>query len=345
MFKFWKYPFYSLFSYVLKSRFFRSEIWYAISDFFGISPLPSSLKYYSNPYYKSDFTSFREVLLKKKPLFITGRFRSGSTFLWLIFRNTPGITAYYEPLNENRWFLSNKFRVDPTHRGVKDYSSEYQGLDYLNKFFQQSWTYRKLYMTEKDYDANLFHYLLSLISASPSRPVLQFNRIDFRLPWIKSNFPGVPILHIIRDPRDQWISVMRDSYIPPDFVIETPDNLSLFYTIPWAQDLKKVFPFLEPIGQHPYKIHYFLWRLSYIFGVTYSDYTIKYEDLCLNFEEEIRKIFDYFHLLYDDSLIKKLSLLNKPPSLNKWHSYASPEWFSSIESECERILFSFFKKL
>src|SRR5437868_4059285 len=38
------------------------------------------------------------------PIFITGRFRSGSTLLWNIFRHTPGCTSYYEPLNERRWF-------------------------------------------------------------------------------------------------------------------------------------------------------------------------------------------------------------------------------------------------
>ena len=37
-------------------------------------------------------------------IFITGRFRSGSTLLWNLFRNTLGVTSYYEPLNERRWF-------------------------------------------------------------------------------------------------------------------------------------------------------------------------------------------------------------------------------------------------
>jgi hypothetical protein len=44
------------------------------------------------------------------PIFVTGRFRSGSTLLWNIFRHIDGCTSYYEPLNERRWF-------DPGRRG------------------------------------------------------------------------------------------------------------------------------------------------------------------------------------------------------------------------------------
>src|SRR5262245_55459716 len=40
----------------------------------------------------------------RRPLFITGRFRSGSTLLWQLFRALPGVTCYYEPFNERRWF-------------------------------------------------------------------------------------------------------------------------------------------------------------------------------------------------------------------------------------------------
>src|SRR5207248_10819426 len=37
-------------------------------------------------------------------ILVTGRFRSGSTLLWNLFRHMKGFTAYYEPHNERRWF-------------------------------------------------------------------------------------------------------------------------------------------------------------------------------------------------------------------------------------------------
>lgn len=63
------------------------------------------------------------------PVFVTARFRTGSTLLWNIFRHVDDCTAYYEPLNERRWFDHSLRRewVDPTHTGVEDYWREYDG--------------------------------------------------------------------------------------------------------------------------------------------------------------------------------------------------------------------------
>jgi hypothetical protein len=78
-------------------------------------------------------------------IFITGRFRSGSTLLWNIFRNIEGMTAYYEPLNERRWFdrATRGVRVDSTHRKVDDYWREYEGLNELAEHYQLAWIDRR----------------------------------------------------------------------------------------------------------------------------------------------------------------------------------------------------------
>ncbi len=67
------------------------------------------------------------------PVFLTGRFRSGSTLLWNLFRNVPDCTSFYEPLNERRWFDPGirGQRVDKTHLGVEEYWREYEGLERL----------------------------------------------------------------------------------------------------------------------------------------------------------------------------------------------------------------------
>jgi hypothetical protein len=36
-----------------------------------------------------------------RPIFITARFRSGSTLLWNMFRRLRGYRAYYEPCHPN----------------------------------------------------------------------------------------------------------------------------------------------------------------------------------------------------------------------------------------------------
>ncbi|WP_022853141.1 sulfotransferase [Thermodesulfatator atlanticus] len=342
--KFFKRPFYKIVRYILHSDFFRKELWYALNDILRDTPISNKLNYYPNPYFSTE--NNLDIINIKKPIFITGRFRSGSTFLWLIFRNIPNITSYYEPLNENKWFLPKKFKVDPSHIGVSDYWAEYQGFDFLKVYFKEEWSYKKLYMTEKDYDPNLYRYIQALIENSKGRPVLQFNRIDFRLPWFKTYFPNVPIIHIIRNPREQWMSIQRDGGpVSPDFIIKSENIPSLFYTIAWANDLKKVFPFLEPIGKHPYVLHYFLWMLSYIFGKTFADYHIFYESLVLDFKNSITKLFNFLSIQYSDEIISNLEKLNKGKISEKWKDYASIKWFEEKEKECEIVLKAFFSKL
>ena len=77
--------------------------------------------------------------LRDDIIFISGRFRSGSTLLWEIFRNIPLVTAYYEPFNERRWFdiASRGTRVDATHLNVTEYWSEYDGLGILSQYYDE----------------------------------------------------------------------------------------------------------------------------------------------------------------------------------------------------------------
>src|SRR6266436_6457525 len=123
-------------------------------------------------------------------VFITGRFRSGSTLLWNVFRHTPGCTAYYEPLNERRWFDPQRrgAHTDKTHRQVENYWREYDGLEKLAAEFREDWNCRNLYMDGSAWDENLKRYIQILLYEAKGRAVLQFNRVDFRLPWLRAHF-------------------------------------------------------------------------------------------------------------------------------------------------------------
>ena len=86
--------------------------------------------------------------LSKTPVFITARFRSGSTLLWNIFRHVSGCTAYYEPLNERRWFDRNLRgnQTDNTHIGIDNYWREYDQLERLDELYQENWIDLNLFM-------------------------------------------------------------------------------------------------------------------------------------------------------------------------------------------------------
>lgn len=279
------------------------------------------------------------------PIFVTARFRAGSTFLWQMFRNVNGMTSYYEPLNERRWFDSGvpQRGVDATHIGVTDYASEYRNMDDLGEWFKAHWGARWLYMDARHYEPDLYQYINQLILRAPGRAVLQFNRVDFRLSWLKANFPSAIILHLYRNPREQWISNISKGkaidldyrYSPYD--VSGPDN---FYLLEWARDLRRIFPFLEPEGQHPYALHYMIWRLSYSFGRSYANYSVCYEELISDFQDQASQMFTALGVSQVD--VNALATLNRGIEKQRAFEYADREWYESIEQECDRVLSAFF---
>ncbi len=339
----------SIIRHAMASEHVRDEFWragrdmlaqrrFAPSDAFEMPPLPARVGEQS--------ATHRKSATGRDAVFITARFRSGSTFLWNLFRSLPGVTAYYEPLNEKRWFLgkSGGMGVDSTHLGVDDYSKEYDGMEDLDRMFRDSWAFRELYMDQTCHDPDLYQYLLSLVERAKGQPVLQFNRVDFRLPWLRANFPRAKIIHLYRTPRETWMSILRKTTKQIAGKEDTVESYrDPFYTYEWANDLKRVFPFLDmSAAQHPYEIHYHLWRLSYSFGLHYADYSLGYEDLVNDFDTQIQRMFDVIGVEGTD--MEALKKMNMGRITTRWHEYAEAAWFADIEEKCERVQRAFFSQ-
>lgn len=282
---------------------------------------------------------------RRDVVFITGRFRSGSTLLWNLFRHVEGTTAYYEPFNERRWFdpKARGERMDHTHRNVSDYWSEYEGLEALSKSYREDWTERRFLMGPDAWAPGMKHFVETLIEKAPGRPVLQFNRIDFRLPWFRRHFPSAKIVHIYRHPRDQWCSTLLEDVarMPRELDPEAFAPYDKFYLRTWACDLKYHFPFLDErqVG-HPYDLFYLIWRLSYHFGVAYSDDSVPFEALVEDSEAVLTRLFSHLDIRVPD--LAALKPLIERPSLRRWSVYADDDWFASREAACEAVLSDFF---
>lgn len=246
------------------------------------SPTPPML-IYRNPDYQP---AEKPPVASGKPIFITTRFRSGSTFLWQVFDRLDGFTAYYEPLNERGWFnvKPEDDKVDETHRGVSIYSSNYDKLSNLSNVFSAYWTSDYMMMnSEKDGDGlNMKSYIKALVGAANHRSVLQFNRVDFRLPWLAKSFPEASIIHLERNVRDVWVSTLKGQENDPHWTVRDFYGRPGFYLVPWYLDLCVTYPWMIcDIDQcHPYQIHYLIWRLSQIYAWEYADYFISYDELC-----------------------------------------------------------------
>jgi len=305
--------------------------------------LPAAALRHDIPYLDLGRAGEGDAAARRRPVFITARFRSGSTLLWNLFRHLDGCTAYYEPLNERRWFdpAHRGDRIDRTHRNVDDYWREYDGLEELDRHYQEDWIRRRLYMDEASWDPDLAAYVRTLVERAPGRPVLQFNRIDFRLAWFRHIFPAATIVHLYRHPRDQWCSSLGNgSKCPPTARMAEFAANDGFYLLTWANDLKHRFPFLDPstIG-HPYRLFYLIWKLSFWFGVSYAHHSLSFESLVASPATELRRLFRAIGA--DGTDVDPLCALVEPTP-SRWPKYASDDWFRGHESACEDILHDFF---
>lgn len=292
------------------------------------------------PYFESKNTPI-DTSQRDDIIFINSRFRSGSTVLWNVFRNIESCTAYYEPFNERRWFdeSARGEHVDSTHIGVDDYSKEYDGLGHLDKYYKEDWIRHALFMDEKSWDPSMKSYICELIKSAKGRPILQFNRIDFRIPWLKQHFPNAKFIHLYRHPRDQWFSFLTDKKLMnKDDVIHTYQDA--FYLNSWCDDLAKHFPFLDKRHtSHPYQRFYYLWKLSYLYGQALCDQSVAYETLSAEPSTTLTELFNELNI--DLSHVEKAAAVLKKPSLGKWKKYACDNWFTTLENECEGNLTTF----
>lgn len=270
-------------------------------------------------------------------IFVTGRFRSGSTLLWNLFRHVPGVTSYYEPFNERRWFdpTARGSQVDQSHLGVTDYWTEYDGLSELGRYFDPEWKFRHLYMPASAWNAPMQRYIETMIARAPGRAVLQFNEVDFRLGWLRARFPGVPIIHVFRHPRDQWCSTLLDAAkTAARCRLREFQRFDGFYLMRWARDLRHAFPFLTLDGEaFAYELYYQVWMLSYLFGRAHSALSLAFEDLIHDPAAGIQRLLDAAGL--GDTDASPLAALVSPVRTGQWRECAGEEWFAQIEARVD----------
>jgi hypothetical protein len=172
--------------------------------------------------------------------------------------------------------------------------------------------------------------------------VLQCNRLDFRLPWLRRQFPGAALIHLYRHPRDQWCSTLvTPAAVPRDITIDRFEPHDHFYLRRWALDLQHHFPFLSPhVEASPYRIFYYIWRLSYLFGVGYADHSLAFETLLASPAAEIGKLMAAAGV--DTDINRLVPLVSQAP-VGRWRQFADDTWFADHESACEAVLAEFFQ--
>lgn len=294
------------------------------------------------PYYPSETpfpVSQPAESRSRGPVFVTARFRTGSTLLWQVFNSSEDFTAYYEPLNERRWFLPDHRggHVDQSHRGVQDYTANYDGLEALDRFFTDRWTTEKLYLGEAYKAPALEQYISALIDRARSRPLLQFNRVDFRLPFLRGRFPEATIIHLRRNPRDTWRSTLRNQGNDQSWTLLSFAPFCRFYLLEWYRDLVLAFPNLlrHPEKTHPYEIHYLIQRLSDLFARKHADVFLSYEKLEMDFVNTVNGLMALLGANeIDNTALQALF----SPRVQRYDHGPDADFYAALEAKVEQDL-------
>jgi hypothetical protein len=216
-------------------------------------------------------------LNRKCPVFIVGRFRSGTTALWNIFRRSDEALALYEPLHDTlNTHLEHPAAPDATHRGVTDYFHELRlHREEILPLYRMEFGATRLALSAKDSYPELKTYLSALIDLAGEKvPVIKCVRLDFRLAWLRRHFPQAVIIYLVRSPREQWISMAAKDNAD----LKVPRWLSVYQGSVFATNLMFVLPeLMGGEGQHAYERAYYLWRISQVIGQKYADLYVDFD--------------------------------------------------------------------
>ena len=180
-------------------------------------------------------------------------------------------------------------------------------------------------------------YLSTLVELAGTRqPVLQFNRVDFRLPWLRARFPEAVLIHLYRDPREEWLSAVQDL---PREQWDDPHAADAYESLLWACSLAPELPcLLGPTVTHPYQRHYLLWRLSYLMGRRCADLSVSFErELQDRPRHTVSQLLDLVRP-GSSRRVDEIAALVKRRRATRADRYRSAEWFASVERACDEQL-------
>ncbi|CAD5912183.1 TPR repeat-containing thioredoxin TTL2 [Planktothrix rubescens] len=306
--------------------------------------------------YLNDLELERIQKIKKfKPskdfIFITARYRTGSTYLYSLFSSLHDVLAFYEPLNPDLIYWldqdassTKESKILQNHTFNGNYFEEYKLLDRktLIKNYSENFANSRMTMLSVENFNQLKNYMQFLLSSQVGLnklKVLQFNRIDFRLSWFKFNFPNALIINLRRKSRDVYASYIgvyerlnKKTYEP----LKT-DLGNFFYLDDYIEFLGNIsIPRFNKDELNNYEKIYLVNQLSNLWANKFADLVINYESLVDDPIETLSKIVSYipnFELNFKENIIEP-----KKDRVNVGQDYHSEDWFKQCEERCDRLI-------
>lgn len=241
--------------------------------------------------------------MNKSPIFIHSLFRSGSTYIFSLFRRSPkNYYSYQEPLHELTFFATQKpelLKIDHSIEKATMLRHPNIGEGYFKELldvwpsWQQSLKEEAVYQSyfaPENKDLGLDFWKV-LIDQAKARPVFQECRTSSRIHAIRQELGGHHI-YLWRNPWDQWWSYKVTPYfdVVKQLIIHAPNapkaillmiNALGLETYP-EQDLDGAFNFYRdrPLDSNSgYLVFYMLWCLSLREGLTHAHSLINIDRL------------------------------------------------------------------
>lgn len=159
--------------------------------------------------------------MNKGPIFIHSLFRSGSTYLFNVFRRTGNYWCYQEP--ENEWLLeldenpegllavtaNNGGNIHHPDIGNPYFWEFHEVRRALKGLFKASFSFDDIFLNSLSDDQQTYYQ--ALIDASRAPTVFQFCRSFGQPEAFKQQYGGIHV-HLWREPRSQWWSFKINDY-------------------------------------------------------------------------------------------------------------------------------------
>ncbi|MGG6239255.1 hypothetical protein ACQ4N7_11520 [Nodosilinea sp. AN01ver1] len=242
------------------------------------------------------------MISSHQPIFIHSLFRTGSTYIFNVFRRSnKGYSCYQEPLNEYIFFskdmpgrlldVGSKEALYWRHPSIKDpyFYEFYKIFGSIQNLLRKEFSYDHYFASNLTSTPGFYEYIKALINNSNGRPLLQLCRSLGRAAMLKSHLGGVHV-YLWRNPWDQWWSCklgfdtnhllilnaanlpsflgeLRQFFGVPEFHSENIFEEYNFFSEPWLS------------SRQSYMLFYALWCYGMLEALPYCDISIDIDNL------------------------------------------------------------------
>ena len=258
----------------------------------------------------------------RKSILIAGVGRSGTTWLTELINYNYDFRFIFEPLNI--WELCNRkiaFDTWYLNPDVNDIETKIFLRAILSGNFRNSWS--------DQYNEKMIC----------RRRIIKTIRANLLLKWIYINFPGMPIILIVRNPYAVAYSRKKMRLFSSGWVWK-PDLATLVLQNQLVED--HLYPFKTAIENvdDSFEEDIFSWCISHY--VPFQQfrpgeiYIVFYENLCMRPEVELKKIFRFLNIIWDSRVLRNIhrpskvtrntrSLSKGHDSVNAWRAHINDE--------------------